>query len=228
MVDAESRVFRAVRCRYCRRLFYLCSECARGQVYCSEACRSVARRDSKRRARRVHQRSEEGRYDHRDRMRCFRKKRQKQQAGSMTVMDHGCGNWAISSKLCLPESAQAVTLSASVAVGQKEPHDNNTSDDCVHSNANSHPSDTWPTRHIKSDTPSSHISSSSRSYQTSRRARDVATRPPLRCAACGALGWILRREGIVRRSRIRRAKSVLRRSSLYEERAPPTNSRDPR
>ena len=63
------------RCRYCGRGFAVCSACERGQVYCSEGCRRWGRTLSLRAARSRHQRSEEGRLDHRDRNRALRARR---------------------------------------------------------------------------------------------------------------------------------------------------------
>ena len=56
----------------CGAVFYLCSSCDRGQRYCSERCRERARRQQRRAANRRHQRSDEGRLDHRDRQREYR------------------------------------------------------------------------------------------------------------------------------------------------------------
>ena len=53
-------------------MFYVCRACDRGQSYCGEECRSAKRTADKRRARAVHQASEEGRLDHRDRQREYR------------------------------------------------------------------------------------------------------------------------------------------------------------
>jgi len=59
----------------CQALFFLCSQCDRGQRYCSLACRSQARRRQLRAANRRHQQSLEGRLDHRDRQRQYRERR---------------------------------------------------------------------------------------------------------------------------------------------------------
>ncbi len=59
----------------CRAVFFLCSRCDRGQRYCSIACRNQARRRQRRSANRRHQQSPEGRLDHRDRQRQYRRRR---------------------------------------------------------------------------------------------------------------------------------------------------------
>lgn len=59
-------------CRRCNGLFAICASCDRGQAYCSPACRTAARQDSVRAARRRHRQSPEGRLDHRDHQRAFR------------------------------------------------------------------------------------------------------------------------------------------------------------
>jgi hypothetical protein len=63
------------RCAKCASLFVLCPSCFRGQAYCSLACRHVARLGLHRAANARHQRSKEGRLDHRDRMRAYRRRR---------------------------------------------------------------------------------------------------------------------------------------------------------
>ncbi len=59
----------------CGQIFFVCPSCDRGQVYCAPACRQVARRLQCRAANLRHQRSEEGRLDHRDRQRAYRERR---------------------------------------------------------------------------------------------------------------------------------------------------------
>lgn len=72
-------------------MFFICSHCDRGQVYCSPGCRDATRRLQLRAANLRHQRSEEGRLDHRDRQRAYRRRL----AGSAitsaveNVTDHG-------------------------------------------------------------------------------------------------------------------------------------------
>jgi hypothetical protein len=55
-------------------VFYVCSRCDRGQRYCTERCRAKARREQRRAANRRHQQSPEGRLDHRDRQREYRRR----------------------------------------------------------------------------------------------------------------------------------------------------------
>jgi len=61
----------------CGAMFFLCSRCDRGQRYCSIACREQSRREQHRRANCRHQQSPEGRLDHRDRQRRYRRRRSK-------------------------------------------------------------------------------------------------------------------------------------------------------
>ena len=62
-------------CRQCGRLFAICAACDRGHTYCTPSCRTLGRRRSVRAARDRHQRSPEGRLDHRDRQRAYRVRR---------------------------------------------------------------------------------------------------------------------------------------------------------
>lgn len=57
-------------------MFYLCCHCDRGQRYCSSRCREKSRRLQRREANRRHQQSPEGRLDHRDRQRAYRRRLQ--------------------------------------------------------------------------------------------------------------------------------------------------------
>jgi hypothetical protein len=59
----------------CHAVFWICRHCDRGQRYCSDACRVAARRSQRRRANDRHQRSPEGKLDHRDRQRRYRRRR---------------------------------------------------------------------------------------------------------------------------------------------------------
>jgi len=58
----------------CARLFWICHSCYRGQRYCSLPCHSETRRRQRREANRRHQASPEGRLDHRDRQRAYRRR----------------------------------------------------------------------------------------------------------------------------------------------------------
>ena len=76
MAAAEQVPFRQRFCRAqgCGSVFYVCRACDRGQRYCSERCREKARREQRRAANRRHQCSPEGRLDHRDRQREYRRR----------------------------------------------------------------------------------------------------------------------------------------------------------
>jgi len=68
-------------------VFYVCRSCDRGQRYCSVRCRGKARREQRRAANRRHQCSVEGRLDHRDRQREYRRRLVLQR-----VTDQGSGD----------------------------------------------------------------------------------------------------------------------------------------
>jgi len=70
----------------CQAVFFICTHCDRGHRYCSTHCRQQARREQRRSANRRHQRSREGRLDHRDRQREYRCRRRQEQSG---VTDQG-------------------------------------------------------------------------------------------------------------------------------------------
>jgi hypothetical protein len=66
----------------CHSGFLLCRRCDHGDRYCSRKCRQEARRRSLSAGRLRHQRSEDGRLDHRDRNRVYRERRRRR------VMEH--------------------------------------------------------------------------------------------------------------------------------------------
>jgi len=96
MSDAEQVLFRQRLCRGqgCGAVFYVCRSCDRGQRYCSQRCRRKARREQRRAANRRHQSSEEGRLDHRDRQREYRRR-----LARVRVTDQGSGTQLRSSTL---------------------------------------------------------------------------------------------------------------------------------
>ncbi len=76
MPDSSATVFRQRICRAagCGAEFWICRSCDRGQCYCSQECREQSRRAQCREANSRHQQSPEGRLDHRDRQRAYRKR----------------------------------------------------------------------------------------------------------------------------------------------------------
>jgi hypothetical protein len=92
LAEPSDRPFRQRFCQSsnCRSLFLICSHCDRGQRYCSLDCRLQSRIEQVRAARRRHQQSPEGRLDHRDRQRAYRRRKADSSAGSsaISVTDH--------------------------------------------------------------------------------------------------------------------------------------------
>lgn len=76
MGDRSRRVVYQRQCHgpECGRPFFICRSCFRGQRYCSAVCRDLARRQQRRIANHRHQHSPEGRLDHRDRQRAYRRR----------------------------------------------------------------------------------------------------------------------------------------------------------
>ncbi len=72
MPPRAKSVFRQRFCRACRVLFYVCSYCDRGQVYCSQSCRQPARGNQRRQANRRHQETLRGRLAHSRRQHAYR------------------------------------------------------------------------------------------------------------------------------------------------------------
>ena len=79
------------RCSWCLKVFFLCPSCYQGQSYCGPECREAVRQRVARAAQARHQRSEEGRLDHRDRQRAYRQRMH--QRTSMAGEVHGLGDF---------------------------------------------------------------------------------------------------------------------------------------
>lgn len=75
MPTPAKELFRQRFCRACRALFFICSYCDRGQVYCSETCRQAARRAQLRQANRRQQQTRPGRLAHSRRQHAYRQRR---------------------------------------------------------------------------------------------------------------------------------------------------------
>lgn len=73
-------------------MFYLCCHCDRGQRYCSSHCREKSRRLQRREANRRHQQSPEGRLDHRDRQRAYRRRMQARVTDQSSLEFSACAN----------------------------------------------------------------------------------------------------------------------------------------
>jgi len=74
MADHGQAVLRQRACRGCHAVFWICRHCDRGHRYCGRPCQTAALREQRRQANRRHQQSPEGRADHRDRQRAYRKR----------------------------------------------------------------------------------------------------------------------------------------------------------
>ena len=80
-----------LRCRWCGQRFYVCLRCYHGQVYCCEQCAAEGYRAVQDEARARHQSSEDGKEDHRDRMRELRALKNKAVTDEGIVKLPGCG-----------------------------------------------------------------------------------------------------------------------------------------
>jgi len=65
---------RQLSCSHCQAIFFVCVRHYRGHEYCSSTCRTTRQRQLHRMANQRYQQSEEGRLDHRDRQREYRKR----------------------------------------------------------------------------------------------------------------------------------------------------------
>ena len=106
MPIACSTVFRQRVCHFppCGAVFYLCPHCDRGQRYRSSRCREKSRRLQRREANRRHQQSPEGRLDHRDRQRAYRRRLQARVTDQSSLRTSPCVNLTV---LPAPEQVES-------------------------------------------------------------------------------------------------------------------------
>ena len=98
------RSARLFLCARCRDQVLLCSQCDRGQQYCSRACSSTSRRERRREAAQRYQSSRRGRRRHAARTACWRRRRR-------TLRQHApCGANKVTHQGCPDDGAQASLL----------------------------------------------------------------------------------------------------------------------
>ena len=104
-------VLRQRVCFGCRTVFWICPHCDRGHRYCSIACRIQARLEQRRRANRRHQRSPEGRLDHRDRQREYRCRQRARvtDQGSLSIASPAPSHYEIADNIAPPPPATTAT-----------------------------------------------------------------------------------------------------------------------
>jgi hypothetical protein len=101
-MDRSARLF---LCARCRDQVLLCSQCDRGQQYCSRACAGASRRERRREAAERYQSSRRGRLRHAARTACWRRRRRTlRQRGAM------CGTNKVTHQGCPQGGAQASLL----------------------------------------------------------------------------------------------------------------------
>ncbi len=64
--DMPAMLLRAIRCRWCKFLFYICRCCWRGQAYCCKKCRIAGKRKKHREAEKRYRQTEKGKKRHRE------------------------------------------------------------------------------------------------------------------------------------------------------------------
>ena len=119
-MDRAARLF---LCARCRDQVLLCSNCDRGQQYCSRACSGVSRRERRREAAKRYQSSRVGQLKHAARTACWRKRRrslrQSSAGGDINKVTHqGCLDAAVDASLlaCDTPSAYESTIDAESSI----------------------------------------------------------------------------------------------------------------
>lgn len=83
MNQLSARLF---NCRYCHAQASVCPGCDKGQAYCSEECRTAARREQLRRANQTYSRSIQGREKTSKRVRAHRRRKVEVQSPNVTYL----------------------------------------------------------------------------------------------------------------------------------------------
>ncbi len=81
----SSRLF---NCALCHNLVNICSDCDRGNIYCSEACSTAARKESQREAGQRYQSTFKGRAHHANRQAAYRHREQEKTKETEKVTHH--------------------------------------------------------------------------------------------------------------------------------------------
>lgn len=118
-MDRSARLF---LCARCRDQVLLCSQCDRGQQYCSRACAGASRRERRRDAAERYQSSRCGRLRHAARTACWRRRRRTlRQRGTMCgankVTHQGCPDGGAQASLLAcdtPSACESIVLLGSV------------------------------------------------------------------------------------------------------------------
>ena len=185
----------------CGKMFLLCRPCDRGNRYCSEACSASIRRESLKAARRRHRQSAEGRADHRDRQRDYRRRR----AG---VVDHGPKNLPRLTDVVLPR------------LRGEEDHVDNVEDRGVPEAAAHESTGNAGRAGTPEAKPLSAVGPLETTADVERDNRPRGPREEPRCASCGRIGRYVRHETLARSRRRHRAEGPA--SSRRRARPPPS------
>ena len=109
-------------CGICGDRFFVCVQDFRGQSYCGPGCRRQGRLRARRAANARHQRSAEGRLDHRDRQRAYMA-RASPLGETTSVTDTGSEKLASLAPCASPRGPIAFTVQAFATGGQGHDHE---------------------------------------------------------------------------------------------------------
>jgi hypothetical protein len=195
---------RWVRCAYCMVLFFLCRSCDRGQGYCGLRCRVQGRRRGLRAANARHQRSPEGRMDHRDRQRGYRARRRAR------VTDQGSAPAAATfTVLPFTESPGPIVGVCGLGGGRSEDDERDYVDPGTDVRGDAVAGDGAPTGDCPGGTGATEPEPLAGSTDVFGGTRPLVPAARTRCAVCGRVEpWV--DVGSTRRLRVRRSAIALR------------------
>ncbi len=87
----KTLLLKKIFCKFCGQIFHVCHSCWRGQAYCSDACRQIARLMSRRIAQQKYRQTKKGKERHRQaerRRRLRRYKKTMDDPSSTSDIDH--------------------------------------------------------------------------------------------------------------------------------------------
>lgn len=175
-------------CAACRSIFHVCERDYRGHRYCQEMCRGRGQRQARRAANDRHQRSAEGRADHRDRNRALRKRK----SAATSVTDMGSKEFDHVASLPTPERLPVAMEVAVQSEGEGKNDEAIQIDGVFDARPDAVVAPGRDGRDLESRAAvRAFPASPTRDDDVARRLVDVPLRQAARCCVCGCIGQFI-------------------------------------